>query len=60
MSIGFAGRDYQQILEMQKKLKNEIKSFDVILLLFNGQLTRYLYEFKSTKYYFLAYFISRL
>jgi hypothetical protein len=36
-----AGRDYKHTLEMQKLLKNELKSFDVILLLTKGDDTRY-------------------
>ncbi len=37
----FLGRDYKHSIEMQKIIKNELKSFDVILLLFNGKATRY-------------------
>ena len=36
----FLGRDYQQTLEMQKLLRNEIGSFDAILLFWKGTETR--------------------
>merc|ERR1719210_869830 len=35
------GRDYKHALEMAKIMKNDVKSVDVFLLLFNGQRLRF-------------------
>jgi hypothetical protein len=37
----YTGRDYKHTLEMQKILKDELKSFDLILILVKGGQTRY-------------------